>query len=116
MFLSFMDEGRLKKYIILVIDMVFCGHVKGSSEPDQLAFQLANSVNDAFMQGFDRVKNNMVTLIKEIKSICLFDPAIKKKDMIRALADTIMRYATNAIASLEFKVSMDNRFSRTRIF
>lgn len=60
---------------------------------------------------FTKIQDDMANLIKEIKSKKFFASDIVEKDVLIEIAKHIASYADNAMNSMEFKLSTENKIS-----
>lgn len=64
-----------------------------------------------FMILFTKIQNDMADLIKEVRAKGLFKSSIMEKDILIEIANYISSYADNAIGSMDFKLSTENKVS-----
>lgn len=60
---------------------------------------------------FSEIQDNMAKLIKEVKDKKLFRSGIAEKDILVEIANYISSYADNALGSIEYKLSTENKVS-----
>jgi len=63
---------------------------------------------------FSAIKNDMASLIKEVSKTKFLQSSIAEKEIIIELASAISNYADNAIASIDYKLSAEKKFSIKR--
>lgn len=69
-----------------------------------------------FSSALNKIKYDMEGLKKEVSANRLFKASIGEKDTLIELAYYIAAYAENAIASMDFKFSTENKFSIKRTY
>lgn len=64
-----------------------------------------------FITIFTKIKNDMANVIKKVNNKRLFKSSIAEKDILIEIATKISDYADNAMSSIDFRLSTENKIS-----